>query len=211
MPKDVKYYLDLPYTVIVRQDSQGDFVARVDELPGCSAHGKTPSEALEAVEEAKRLWITDCVESGDPVPEPSVDEGLPSGKWLQRVPRSLHRKLVLQAKREGVSLNQLVTSMLAEAAGAKRTEGAHEASWTGLKKATEAWWVHLVDQEQLIRNWSIQVHRPNALLRAGLLRRRVCRQTGRKRSIFRDEELIHEKELAHQGGQQQIRGLPSRS
>jgi antitoxin HicB len=199
MPKDVKYYLGLPYTVIVRQDSQGDFVARVDELPGCSAHGKTQPEALEAVDEAKKLWITDCVENGDPVPEPSVDEGLPSGKWLQRVPRSLHRRLVLQAKREGVSLNQLVTSMLAEATGAKRTEEALEASGTGLKKLTEAWWTHLGDQEQPTHNWSIQVHRPNALLRTAMLRQRVCRQGGRKRNIFQHEELIHEKELAHQG------------
>ena len=200
MTKDVKYYLGLPYTLIVRKDSQGDFVARVDELPGCSAHGKTPPEALEAVEEAKKLWITDCVENGDPVPEPSVDEGLPSGKWLQRVPRSLHRKLVLQAKREGVSLNQLVTSMLAEATGAKRAEEAHGASLTELKKPIEAWWAHLGDQVRGFHNWSIQVQRPNALLRTEVLRKRICGQGGRKRNIFRHEESIHEKEFAHHGG-----------
>jgi antitoxin HicB len=99
MVKSINYYLGLPYTVIMRADQEGDFVARVDELPGCSTHGKTHAEALEALEETKRLWITDCLENHDPVPEPAIEVGLPSGKWLQRVPRSLHRKLIQQAKR----------------------------------------------------------------------------------------------------------------
>ncbi len=115
--KSLKEYLQLPYTVILRKDEDGDYVARVDELPGCSAHGKTRQDALANLEEAQELWITDCLESGQPVPEPAVEEPLPSGKWVQRVPRNLHRKLSTLAKREGVSLNQLVTSMVAEAVG----------------------------------------------------------------------------------------------
>jgi len=66
-----------------------------------------------------RAWIGDCLESGDEVPEPIEEIELPSGKWLQRVPRSLHLKLIYLAKREGVSLNQLVTSGLAEMVGGK--------------------------------------------------------------------------------------------
>lgn len=125
--RETKYYLELPYTVILRRDEEGDYVARVDELPGCSAHGKTQNEALENLQEAKELWIQDCIESGHPVPEPVVEETLPSGKWVQRVPRSLHKKLSALAKREGVSLNQLVTSMLAQAVGAQCTKTANEA------------------------------------------------------------------------------------
>ncbi len=121
--KSLKEYLQLPYTVILRKDEDGDYVARVDELRGCSAHGKTPQEALASLEEAQELWIADCIESGQPVPEPAVEEPLPSGKWVQRVPRSLHRKLSALAKREGVSLNQLVTSMLSEAVGARTVPG----------------------------------------------------------------------------------------
>jgi antitoxin HicB len=118
--KNLQYYLELPYTVIMRRDEDGDYVARIDELPGCAAHGETQAQALEALEEAKELWITDCLESGDPVPEPEPDEPLPSGKWVQRVPRTLHKKLVSLAKRENVSLNQLVASILAEAVGSRR-------------------------------------------------------------------------------------------
>jgi len=119
--KDLKYYLGLPYTVIVRRDEEGDFVARVEELPGCAAHGKNPELAFENLEEAKELWISDCLESGDSVPEPTPVDQLPSGKWVQRVPRSLHRRLSQVAKREGVSLNQLVTSITSEAVGFRRS------------------------------------------------------------------------------------------
>lgn len=118
--KNLQYYLELPYTVMMRRDEDGDYVARIDELPGCAAHGESPEQAFEALEEAKHLWITDCLESGDPVPEPSTEEEtLPSGKWVQRVPKTLHKKLVSLAKRDNVSLNQLVTSLLAEAVGTK--------------------------------------------------------------------------------------------
>jgi len=141
--KDTKYYLELPYTVVLRRDEEGDYVARVDELPGCSAHGKTQNEALENLQEAKELWIQDCIESGQPVPEPVVEQGLPSGKWVQRVPRSLHKKLSALAKREGVSLNQLVTSMLAQAVGTQWTDAAREAKshwdlWVAYSEAFSA-------------------------------------------------------------------------
>ena len=75
--KNVEYYLKLPYTVILRQDEDADFVARVDELPGCAAHGKTEREALDNLQEVKELWITDCLEQGDPVPR-RTDHTVPS-------------------------------------------------------------------------------------------------------------------------------------
>jgi antitoxin HicB len=112
-------YLKLPYTVTLRPDEDGVWVARVEELEGCIAHGNTQAEALAIVEEAKAAWIEDALEAGDPVPVPEQEENLPSGKWLQRVPRSLHKKLGDLAKKEQVSLNQLVTSILAEAIGSK--------------------------------------------------------------------------------------------
>jgi predicted RNase H-like HicB family nuclease len=46
------------------------FIAEVPELPGCVAHGSTPSEALSQAQEAISLWIETAQEFGDPVPEP---------------------------------------------------------------------------------------------------------------------------------------------
>lgn len=117
--RDLSYYQKLPYTKILRPDEDGDVVARIQELPGCSAHGEDEKEALANLEEAQRLWLQDCLEAGDAIPEPAKQEPLPSGKWVQRVPRSLHQKLAMLAQQEGVSLNQLVTQMLAEKFGAR--------------------------------------------------------------------------------------------
>jgi predicted RNase H-like HicB family nuclease len=114
---DLQEFLGLPYTVLLRRDVEGDFVAKIEELPGCSAHGKTREEALQNLDEAKSMWIGDCLENGDPIPPPAEDEPLPSGKWLQRVPRGLHRKLQVLARKDGISFNQYVASLLAEAVG----------------------------------------------------------------------------------------------
>lgn len=114
-PLAVAHYMALPYTVVLRPDEDGDVVARIAELPGCAAHGKTQAAALENLQEAQRLWIQDAIEAGDAVPVPEKEEEvLPSGKWVQRVPRTLHQRLAQLAKKENVSLNQLVTSMLSE-------------------------------------------------------------------------------------------------
>ncbi len=115
LAKDLDHYLGLPYTIVLRRDDEDDVIARIRELPGCVAHGSTEVQALHNVRDMQRLWLEDCLESLQPVPEPEVEERLPSGKWLQRVPRTLHKRLVQVAKRETVSLNQLVTTMLTEA------------------------------------------------------------------------------------------------
>ncbi len=115
--KSAATYMDLPYTIVLRPDEEGDIVAKIEELPGCSSHGRNHAEAMEHLREAQRLWIEDCLEAGQLVPEPVIQDLLPSGKWVQRVPRSLHQKLVRLARQEGVSLNQLVTACLAEVTG----------------------------------------------------------------------------------------------
>jgi antitoxin HicB len=114
---ELSKYLALPYTLKLRRDSEGDFVGHIEELPGCSAHSKTLQEALGNLEGAKTLWVEDCLENGDPVPLPEAEVELPSGKWLQRVPRNLHRKLQVLSRKEGVSFNQCITALLAEAVG----------------------------------------------------------------------------------------------
>jgi antitoxin HicB len=113
--KDIAHYLSLPYATVLRRDEDGDTVARIEELPGCVAHGKDEAEAIENLKSMQKLWIEECIAGGNDVPEPESEESLPSGKFVQRVPRSLHRQLTRMAKHEGVSLNQLVTSILSQA------------------------------------------------------------------------------------------------
>jgi len=117
--KSVDYYLRLPYKVEVFPDEEGQgFTAVVPELPGCMTACEEFSQLLGLLEDAKRVWIEAALANGDPIPEPLPEEEKEySGKFLVRVPRSLHRQLSLRANMEGTSLNQLVVAMLAEAVG----------------------------------------------------------------------------------------------
>jgi len=117
--KKLRDYMKLPYTVMLRRDEEGDFIARIKELEGCVADGQDEIEALGNLEKVKELWIETALKANQAIPLPDEDEDLPSGKFLTRVPRSLHKSLIDIAQREGVSLNQLVTVTLSEAAGRK--------------------------------------------------------------------------------------------
>ena len=114
--KDLTYYRGLAYTTILRRDEDGDFVSTISEFPGCMAHGNSELEALANLWNVRDAWLEMRLAQGLSIPEPTtVEDSLPSGRWVQRVPRSLHLQLTLQAKREQVSLNQFVTAMLAGA------------------------------------------------------------------------------------------------
>jgi antitoxin HicB len=117
--KKLKDYMKLPYTVMLKRDEEGDFIARIKEFEGCVADGQDEMEALGNLEQVKELWIQTALKANQAIPLPEEDDELPSGKFLTRVPRSLHKNLIDVAEREGVSLNQLVTVALAEVAGRK--------------------------------------------------------------------------------------------
>jgi len=104
----VKEYLDRPYHIVIQHiaDESGNYyLATVRELDGCMSHGDTYVEAFENVQEAMEGWIETKLENGFTVPEPT-DENQYSGKFLLRIPKTLHARLALEAEKEGVSLNQ---------------------------------------------------------------------------------------------------------
>lgn len=112
MDKAVEYYLRLPYTIELQRAAEGGWFVHVKELPGCMSQGDTPQEAIEMIADAMRGWIEISLEDGDPIPEPRHLDDY-SGKFVVRVPRSLHRDLVEAAVEEGVNLNQYVNVVLA--------------------------------------------------------------------------------------------------
>ena len=116
MNKTVEYYLDLPYTIELIPEPEGGWFVSIKELPGCMSEGDTPEEAIEMIQDAMRGWIEISLEDGDPIPEPRELDDY-SGKFVVRVPRSLHRDLVETAEEEGVSLNQYINVALGRAVG----------------------------------------------------------------------------------------------
>lgn len=99
----------------------GGYLASAVELPGCVATGDSEIEALEELRDAIRSWILTSREFGDSVPPPASKHRY-SGKFVVRVPASLHRSLALRAGVEGVSLNHLVSSLLSASAAVPTIE-----------------------------------------------------------------------------------------
>jgi len=62
--------MDKYEVIIYWSDKDELYIAEVPELPGCSAHGNSRSEALKNVDEAIELWIQTAQEFGESSPEP---------------------------------------------------------------------------------------------------------------------------------------------
>ena len=104
----VHEYMKLPYNYIIKpvHDESGSyFHATVLELDGCQSTGETFYEAYDGLMEAMEGWFETRLENGFPIPKP-IDSDKFSGKFVLRLPKSLHAKLSIEAKNEGVSLNQ---------------------------------------------------------------------------------------------------------
>lgn len=117
--KDLVYYLNLPYTIEVVHDNDEEnpgWAARVVELPGCITQGDTFEELGEMVKDAIRGWIEVALKDGINIPEPRSQEEY-SGKFVIRIPKSLHCELAETAARENVSLNAFVSTVLGKAVG----------------------------------------------------------------------------------------------
>ncbi len=107
------------YPFIIRhltKNDGGGYLIEFPDLPGCLSDGETVDEAIHNGRDAIHCWLHAAQESGRSIPKPG-DFELQSGKWVQRVPKSLHCRLAEKAKAEGVSLNTLVIAMISEALG----------------------------------------------------------------------------------------------
>ena len=106
--KNVKEYMELPYNYIIQpiNDESGFYYyARVLELDGCQSTGETFEESYENLRDAMKGWIEAKLEGGFEVPLPVGYDDF-SGKFVVRIPKSLHYRLSIEAEQEGVSLNQ---------------------------------------------------------------------------------------------------------
>ena len=102
----------IKYSIQIQWSDEDDcFIATSEELPHVSAFGDTYDEAVKEFQEAMSVHLEVLGEENQP--EPLTLESY-SGQFRVRLPRSLHRRLVMMAKRENVSLNTLVIKLLSE-------------------------------------------------------------------------------------------------
>ncbi len=112
--KTLEEYMKLPYRleIVPDTDEQG-FVASFPELPGCVTCGETIESAVANAEDAKSAWLKAAIENGTEINEPEEFESY-SGQFKLRIPKSLHKTLAEESKKEGVSMNQYCVYLLSK-------------------------------------------------------------------------------------------------
>lgn len=112
---EIKDYMKLSYTRLVQEmnDESGSyFYGRILELEGCQSTSDTLEGLYQSLNEAMEGYFEVKQENGLPIPIPETADKY-SGKFVVRLPKSLHQRLTIEAAKEGVSLNQLALYKLA--------------------------------------------------------------------------------------------------
>ena len=114
-----------PFTVRRMTGEEGEgYLIEFPDVPGCISDGSTPEEAIANGRDALKSVLLTKLEFKDPIPKPGAFAAA-SGQFRQRIPKSLHARLVARASQEGVSLNTLVTAFTAEGLGRAPIADAH--------------------------------------------------------------------------------------
>ena len=103
-----------PYNIIIQQDVDGCFYAKVEEIEGCFAEGQTAQEAWENIHDSMKNWMEIAEEMNVSIPLPKTNQEIEySGKYLLRMPKKLHKELAeASEEEEGISLNLLMVNLL---------------------------------------------------------------------------------------------------
>ena len=108
-----------PFTIRpLSAEDGGGYLIEYPDLPGCHSDGETPEQAIVNGRDAVRSYLMSCRKHGDPIPKPSAPVAS-SGQFRVRMPKSLHARLVVQAEREGVSLNLFMVAAAAQVLGSR--------------------------------------------------------------------------------------------
>lgn len=119
MNKELNYYLNLTYPFNVRPDlDDGGYIVEFPDIRYCVGTGDTPEEAIGDAMIAKEEWIKAAYENQISIPEPGGSEDY-NGRITLRIPKSLHRKIIETAKKEGVSANQFLNYLISTGIGKK--------------------------------------------------------------------------------------------
>ena len=112
--KTLDEYMQLPYKMEIVPDlEEGGYVVSYPDLPGCLTCGETIETAIMNAIDAKKVWLEAALEDGITINEPNSSDEY-SGQFKLRLPKSLHRQLAENSKREGISMNQYCLYLLSK-------------------------------------------------------------------------------------------------
>ena len=108
---------DYPFEVrpLVEEDG-GGYLISFPDFAECISDGETVEDALVNGRDALKATLAALKAKKLPVPAPNGG-GVASGKFVARVPKTVHAQLATRARAEGVSLNTLVLTFIAQGLG----------------------------------------------------------------------------------------------
>jgi len=116
--KRAEDFLDLPYHFTMIPDHWEDgtpgWLIEVAELPGCMSQGASPDEAVERIRDAMLGWIDVALRDDEVIPLPYPEDG-DSSVVSVPIPASLECTLGIEARQRGLSVDQLIVSLLSDA------------------------------------------------------------------------------------------------
>ena len=108
---------DYPFEVRpLSAEEGGGFLVSFPDFAECISDGETVDEAIENGRDALKATIAALKSKKLAVPAPNSG-GVASGKFVARVPKTVHAQLATRARAEGVSLNALVLTFIAQGLG----------------------------------------------------------------------------------------------
>jgi antitoxin HicB len=108
---------DYPFEVRpLSTEEGGGYLISFPDFAECISDGESVDEAIENGRDALNSTIAALKSKKLPVPAPNSG-GVASGKFVARVPKTVHAQLATRARAEGVSLNALVLTFIAQGLG----------------------------------------------------------------------------------------------
>lgn len=98
------------YRITWSEEDQ-EYIGLCVEFPSLSWLDANPENALKGIRQVVADVVKDMQAQGEVAPE-SIASKQFSGKFMVRIPPELHRRLVMEAQEEGISLNRLASGKL---------------------------------------------------------------------------------------------------
>lgn len=92
-------------------EEDSEYVGTCLEFPSLSWLAGSQRDALDGIRRVVADVVKDMKRSGEPIPQPYSARRY-SGRFVVRVTPRLHRRLVMEAAENSISLNRLVSSEL---------------------------------------------------------------------------------------------------
>ena len=103
----------------LQEEDGGGYMISFPDLPGCMSDGETEAKAIENGRDAFRAWISAYADSGKTIPAPTfrpefINLSRESPEFVKFLPKLVYDQLFERAEEEGVGLDALVLTYIAE-------------------------------------------------------------------------------------------------